>query len=64
MPRKATKGTKAHFGNISAVDIFCIICLSAPLTPIALFRQTAQDTRCEYKIRTLAPGLGRNCTVL
>lgn len=54
MPRKATKGTKVHFGSVSTVDIFCIICLSAPLTPIALFRQTAQDTRCECKIKTLA----------
>lgn len=64
IPRKPTKGTKAHFGNISTVDIFCIIFLSASLTPIALFRRTAQDMRCEYKIRTLAPGLGRSFTIL
>lgn len=64
IPRKPTKRTKAHFGNISTVDIFCIIFLSASLTPIALFRRTAQDMRCEYKIRTLAPGLGRSFTIL
>ena len=49
MPRKPT-GTTVHFGNTSRVDIFCIVCLPALLTLIALFKQTSQYTRCEYKI--------------
>lgn len=62
VPRKP-KGTSL-FWQYKRVDIFHIIRLSALLTLIALFKQTPQYMRCEYKIRKLAPGLEMHFTTL